>query len=375
MNIQSSTAIAFHPFANVFQLMEGAEFDELCNDIKANGLIDPITIYENMILDGRNRYRACLKIGVEPKSQPLPDRLDPFGFIVSKNRHRRHLTLSQKAMAAAEIATLRNGRPPKTCSAEQLSIEASQVKAARLMGASYGQTRRGRLLLTHGTPEEIVAVKSGAVPLRTIFDGIRREQQHKPRTNKEQRRSQILEDMQADSQSSDRKSGGMRLVIKAGKTVSEWMRVGIAFEKAGGTVTAAATHIGIDVRSYRCARDIIQLSDRTDLNAADGEKVKEALRLLDEERRLAAAYQIIAAVIDRVYGKNRRGFKNKEAAAKHRLERFKHAIEVIYQACESGSRIEIPMLQESEIKDAITTITVSRDALAHLMTEIKKVRA
>ena len=41
-----------HPLATLFPLIEGAEFDELVADIKANGIHDLIDVYQGKILDG-----------------------------------------------------------------------------------------------------------------------------------------------------------------------------------------------------------------------------------------------------------------------------------------------------------------------------------
>lgn len=93
----------FHEVANIFPLIEGNEFDALVVDIKKNGLMESIWLYEGKIIDGRNRYRACLEAGVEPNfrnyegSKPLVD------FVVSLNLNRRHLDKFQKAIVGEKI--------------------------------------------------------------------------------------------------------------------------------------------------------------------------------------------------------------------------------------------------------------------------------
>ena len=83
--------LKFHPLADLFPLMEGAEFDALVADIKKNGLHYPIVLYDGKILDGRNRYRACLAAGFEPATRNGDHHIgDPAAFVTSRNIHRRH---------------------------------------------------------------------------------------------------------------------------------------------------------------------------------------------------------------------------------------------------------------------------------------------
>ncbi|KAF0241452.1 MAG: transcriptional activator adenine-specific DNA methyltransferase-like protein, partial [bacterium] len=56
----------FHEVANIFPLMQGEEYKQIVEDIKINGLREPIWLHDNKIIDGRNRYLACIDAGVAP---------------------------------------------------------------------------------------------------------------------------------------------------------------------------------------------------------------------------------------------------------------------------------------------------------------------
>src|SRR5262249_35238899 len=102
--------LAFHPIADMFPPMEGAEFDDLVVDIKANGLRHPIVLHEDMILDGWNRYRACLAAGVEPVFTPFRGD-DPVAFVISANIRRRHLTAEQRRDLIAKLIKAQPEKP------------------------------------------------------------------------------------------------------------------------------------------------------------------------------------------------------------------------------------------------------------------------
>lgn len=93
-------SLELHPLCTLFPRLSGAEFDALRDDIKANGLRQPIVLHEGMILDGGNRYRACIEAGVEPEFAPFEGG-NLVSFVLSANLHRRHMTPGQQAAIVA----------------------------------------------------------------------------------------------------------------------------------------------------------------------------------------------------------------------------------------------------------------------------------
>jgi ParB-like chromosome segregation protein Spo0J len=114
----------FHPIANVWPLMDDDKLSQLAEDIRANGLINPIWTYEGKVLDGRNRYKACLLASVKPTFTDYTGD-SPASFAVSLNDHRRHMNKGALGAVAVELlphfeqeAAVRKkateGRPKKT---------------------------------------------------------------------------------------------------------------------------------------------------------------------------------------------------------------------------------------------------------------------
>jgi N6-adenosine-specific RNA methylase IME4/ParB-like chromosome segregation protein Spo0J len=136
-------ALEAHPAAGLFPMMDEQRHAELVADIREHGLLVPIVLCEGKILDGRNRYRACLELGVESETCLFDGtNTEAINYVWSANFHRRHLTSSQAAMALAE----RKKMDPDFASAviEPIQEEAKEAlaKGQRSGGKTAGRGRQ-----------------------------------------------------------------------------------------------------------------------------------------------------------------------------------------------------------------------------------------
>ncbi len=96
--------IPFHPVSEIFPMMQDAELRDLAADIEEHGLIEAIWTYKGQIIDGRNRYRACLVAGEEPRFQEYTgDEGGLVAFVLGLNLKRRHLDASQRAVIGLAV--------------------------------------------------------------------------------------------------------------------------------------------------------------------------------------------------------------------------------------------------------------------------------
>ena len=144
-----------HPFADMFPMMKGEDFDALVASIEEDGLEEPIIKYKGKILDGRNRYAACTQAGVDPEFDEYKGD-DPLEFVLRKNLHRRQLQTSQRAMIAAKMANLKNGQRADEVSGTSIDV------AAKTFNVGRASVDRAKAVLAFGDDELINEVESGA---------------------------------------------------------------------------------------------------------------------------------------------------------------------------------------------------------------------
>ena len=171
----------YHPVANLFPLLSGEEFESLTNDIAEHGLRDPICLHtDGSIVDGRNRYRACLAAGVKPDFYTF-DGTDAelLPYVLSLNLHRRHLNPTQLGFVGAEVeeyyaaearkrqATSTGGATPQLFADRQKAEDGKPLHASKQAAEAVGTSARGiaraKKIRREGAPEIVSACIDGTL--------------------------------------------------------------------------------------------------------------------------------------------------------------------------------------------------------------------
>lgn len=162
---------AAHPFAEIFPVHEDS-LTALSDNIKASGQREEIVLFENKILDGRRRYAACIRAGVEPRFRKFGSRstdgTDPLEFAFQVNYYRRDLSEAERTLAAVGYANLKRGRnenyslnPAKA----EYRPRVSQRQAAAKFNVSEAAVERAKRVMEHGDSKLQEAMREGVVSI------------------------------------------------------------------------------------------------------------------------------------------------------------------------------------------------------------------
>jgi ParB-like chromosome segregation protein Spo0J len=128
-----------HPVCELFPLMAEKSKTALVEDIRVNGLIQPIVVHEGQLVDGRNRFDACRLVGIEPRfiewREIYSGSMTVSRWIWSINAERRHLTADQ--IVAIHV---------KLCGFEEIeAARKRQLDAGKQQGQHGKEGGRGRV--------------------------------------------------------------------------------------------------------------------------------------------------------------------------------------------------------------------------------------
>lgn len=154
-----------HPLSAAFPAMNAEDFQALKDSIDNIGVQNPITIFEGMVVDGWNRYKAANELGMECPAAELGD-VDPRDFVLAQNKARRHVTQAQLAMATTSVYAWKpEGNPAFTQLNTQCPVGKSTAELAEIAGVHPNTIKQAKTVQTSGTSEVQAAVKSGAIGL------------------------------------------------------------------------------------------------------------------------------------------------------------------------------------------------------------------
>lgn len=145
-----------HPAACMFPMMSGGEYASLVASIRRDGLHVPLVLHEGMILDGRNRYRACQEAGVAPRFVELKPGENPYRYVWIHNGERRNLEPFQRVAILMRIDRAADDYDAKR-------VEKSGRANAKRSKATKAQARSGDGRRLTSTPAYLGGPAPGAM--------------------------------------------------------------------------------------------------------------------------------------------------------------------------------------------------------------------
>lgn len=206
-----------HPAAKLFPELDDEAIHELAQDIAENGQQAPILVdADGVLLDGRNRLRACKIARVEPAFKTWHGKGSPVALIVSLNLKRRHLTKSQKAALAVELLPILEEEAAKRKQAGKALDLTQKIEQGRnrndLTAAAHAGTLAGGVNRQYVSQAKQIATQSPAV-FEQVKAGKISLQDARREVVKEQRQSAARENPWPKAENE------MREAVEAGETV------------------------------------------------------------------------------------------------------------------------------------------------------------
>jgi hypothetical protein len=136
---RTAIPMRIHRFSELFPPVVGKAYTKLARDLRRDGKVPPVTLFEGALLDGRARLHIAETHKLQCNTVDYEGN-DPIGFLIKQNLPRCwSLPMSQRAMIAAKAMTLIEDLTTRFDLIADLRVPPSMLAGARRILASATQ--------------------------------------------------------------------------------------------------------------------------------------------------------------------------------------------------------------------------------------------
>lgn len=192
-------------FRELIQPMTAEERAGLEESLKTHGCRDPLTCWNDTLLDGHNRFEICTRnaITYEVKPIDLSDREAAKEWIIANQLNRRNLTLYQRSRLVLQRDEIIKARAKERMveggkhkgvhrSADPTESRKTNTILAKQAGTSHKTIHQVRVIEKEATPEAKELLAQGKTTINREYHRIRKPE-HRPGLTKQERIGVIRE--------------------------------------------------------------------------------------------------------------------------------------------------------------------------------------
>ena len=150
-----------HPLSAAWPDMSPEEYASLIESIQMHGQREPITLFDDQVLDGWHRYLACVEAEMKPMFEVF-DGDDPKDYVSDKH-NRRSLNLTQRTTAIALMNQWAPRGAPRSENKGAPGAPLTTAGIAKQAGGSVRTANQVKAALSKGTKEVIKGMRDGTL--------------------------------------------------------------------------------------------------------------------------------------------------------------------------------------------------------------------
>ena len=167
--IKKTEELELHESTADFPMASDDEMAALEADIKENGILEPVKVIDDKIVDGRHRFMAARKLGIGeiPVEIVTTDNL-PL-YVMSLNLNRRHLNPGQKALIVNDYLGVASD--PENGKQKRRKGKLADI-IAQMAGVGATTVKTVLYVLKNGEESDIQALRDGKMTANEVKKAI-----------------------------------------------------------------------------------------------------------------------------------------------------------------------------------------------------------